>query len=126
MKKVIAMKCSQENKGYGFNSRKEYVQSTNWFEIDKWQESTPQEIESALISEAKNRGYKKGLLIYSKWAGGCTLNHKEPYLKNNELWFGGCRIFVAGIWAEIAEKMTLSQIEKELGRKIKLTLKRHH
>lgn len=106
--------------GYGFNSRKEYVQSTNWFEIDKWKEATPQEVESALICEAKKRGYKDGDLIYSKWAGGCTLNHKEPYLKNNELWFGDCRIFVDGIWAEIAEKMTISQIEKELGRKIEL------
>ena len=96
-------------------------------------EATPQEVESALIFEAKKRGYVDG--IYYIEPENCFMfdSKKQRKAKGqiqiynnnlNHLCFSESvsLIFKDGIWATIIqpEKMTLEQIEKELGRKIEL------
>ena len=115
--------------GYGFNSRKEYVPSTIWFKIDKWQEATPQEVESALICEAKMR-YPIGSIIKLITGKIDDISEKlngEFFIEDNCVMAENMpdnyfTVFDNGKWATIIqpEKMTLEQIEKELGRKIEL------
>lgn len=75
-------------------------------------EATEEEVEEALIMEAANRGYKTGTRI-DFIAGKCTLNHMDPYLKNGHLWYGDCRVFVDGEWAEIINE-TITREEAEI------------
>ena len=99
-------------------------------------EAAPQEVESALISEAKKRRYLNKLRFVK-----CLCDFSEEptqeyyneigalyYEKSvNKLWiqdgsYLDICIFDNGQWATIIhpEKMTLEQIEKELGRKIQI------
>lgn len=90
-------------------------------------EATPQEVEAALICEAKKRGFKKGARYLSAWNNEAYCiypqdlyyNAKKNCLATHD---GNKCIFQNGKWATIIqpEKMTLEQIEKELGRKIEI------
>lgn len=70
-----------------------------------------EEVESALLDEAKKKGYKKGVRIKGLGNGDiCTIPDGEfEYLSNNNaLWFGnpdddydGFHVFHDGKWAEI-------------------------
>lgn len=124
-------------KGYGFSFGNKWQESQdNWtYGFTNWQEATPQEVEAALICESKKRGYKRGVTVlrtqemlneFETPNTRCsveieceTFDYREDY---NSLTIDGRVIFINGIWATIIqpEKMTLSQIEKELGRKIEL------
>lgn len=113
---------------FGFNSTKkysnEYVMSNNAY----WREATNQEIETALINEAKKRGFKEG--VYYKSVGNFSNNNKAMIAKDlkytGELPVltdgNGGVIFNNGIWATIIEikPMTQSEIETELGYKIEI------
>jgi uncharacterized protein YbaR (Trm112 family) len=99
-------------------------------------EATPQEVESALICEAKKRWYEIGVYVKCLYdesklvlSGKKLQSHSESYYVDSfyQLWMNislgrNVLIFSDGIWAQIIqpEKMTLEQIEKELGRKIEL------
>ncbi len=92
-------------------------------------EATPQEVESALILEWKRLGGKIGVVVNSPqkiWSRNLKLNlgldEKEFVYRNNELLHCGVQVFYKGKFATIIqpEKMTLEQIEKELGRKIEI------
>lgn len=99
-------------------------------------EAAPQEVESALISEAKKRMYLNKLRLVK-----CLCDFSEEPMQEyyneigalyyeksvNKLWiqdgsYLDICIFDNGQWATIIhpEKMTLEQIEKELGRKIQI------
>lgn len=96
---------------YGFNTTKDWGNNYIMQECDDWKEATHEEVESALIAEAKKRGYKKGVRIKGLDNGEiCTLpNGGFEYMENeNVLWFGnpyddydGFEIFNDGKWAQI-------------------------
>lgn len=107
--------------GYGFGYAGFWG---NWLmnenNINDFTEATTQEVESALISEAKKRGYKENIIIKGL---GNTQDGRFHYRSDiNYLYCGSYAIFQNGQWATIIqpEKMTLEQIEKELGRKIEI------
>lgn len=92
-------------------------------------EATPQEVEAALICEAENRGYIKGILvstdnIQEKLKGSLELLNNKNNLGSYKtvLWFGneleGIDIFRDGIWSEIIETITIQEAEKLLNKKI--------
>ena len=80
--------------------------------------ATNQEVEDALFSEAKKRGYKKGNYV-------CLINKKvELYAGylisynhyNNNLWIENGCVFQNGEWAEITETITKAEAEKLLNK----------
>ena len=97
--------------GYGWFSRG-YSENLIW-EIhtkDNWIEATPQEVETALIAEAKKR-YLNNIVkslddIFFKSVIG---NHFEYYTDTNRLWSNGIKLFDNGKWAEIVENITLEE-----------------
>lgn len=102
---------------------------------DRLTEATPQEVETALIEEAKKRGYKKGVTIKGINSNtNLTLpNGGFEYLElNNVLWFGkgldGYDIFRNGKWTDIVEEtkeITMNKAVKILSKKYgkKVTIK---
>jgi len=101
--------------------------------ISNFNEMDSQEVESALIGEAKKRYENKVINplnehIMTKYNGsGVKLNFEKHSFDNyNRLWIDcgnwNAIVFEDGIWAEIIhpKKMTQSEIEKELGYKIEI------
>ena len=139
--KSVAFLCYQgeyngtvhpDNKGwgYGFNYRGEWNEETILFERVK---ATKEEREPLLIAEAKKRGLVEGVEVE------CSLDNESYKINKNygymyqiehdDFWFEdecgkyeAVRIYSNGKWATpiTSEEMTVAQIEKELGRKIKI------
>ena len=111
----------QENGNiYGFlNGKWHITDHWTWNDFKNCIESTPQEIESALICEAKKRGFKDG--GYYQWIN-CPL--RKVYGSNfifdkNILRINGFTIMdVYGKWAQIIETITIQEAEKLLNKKI--------
>lgn len=113
--------------GYGFDIHGCWFNNKDvtTFGSHNWLSATHEEIASALIAEAKKKGYKTGVRIKGLGNGEiCTLPNGEfEYIKNaNALWFGnpndafeGFDVFLDGIWAEILpEQKTIITHEKAL------------
>jgi hypothetical protein len=125
--------------GYGFSALK------NWSPLNyniswsfktlthEWRLATTEERESALIEEAKKRGYKKGLLIQDIYNGNSAedlvnvssdlfdyesikagVNQGKMALRDSD----GSIIFYDGVWAEIIKTFSKEEAEKLLGGKI--------
>jgi len=75
--------------------------------------ATPKEVETALIEEAKRRGYKQCYsVVISDWAGKCELNNNGyDFDEKGHLWLGDCRIFVDGVWANIFPQKEVTKQE---------------
>ena len=113
---------------YGFGSFGSWFEGQNHtYELHKHDyKATDKEVEQALIKEAKNRGFKQGVRIKSKWLDapsekkliGNFIFDNEFELccraSNGSLW----TIFQDGEWATIVETITKEQAEKELGKTI--------
>jgi len=95
---------------YGINNGS-WSNTINMSAIETWELMTIEEVETALIAEAKKRGFKEGVNI-------------QPDFNVWTHYLGGKCIFSDGKWAEIIEEapqeITMSELEKELGRKIKI------
>ena len=134
---VVGFETVQRIKGYGFDVRGNWEKDNNHFPwglpIDgNFEESTPQEVEAALISEWKKRGGKNGVYFNEipdgknnpsiSQTGHCGSAYKYEDGVLYTVGRGKWCIYKNGQWATIIqpEKMTLEQIEKELGRKIEL------
>jgi len=86
--------------------------------------ATHQEVETALITEAKKRGFKNGnykCLDLPKWTEKKVDNNF--YLEENKLWMGdfGCAnlVFKDGKWATIiSQKLTLEERVANLEKKL--------
>lgn len=121
---------------YGFDYEGEWMDSLMGFigiDIDSV-EATNQEVETALIAEAKKRGFKEGVKVKCAYKGSVvTLKYDTPsfYIYSNgdthlhqSATFGkSCFYFCNGKWATIIEdkkEMTFDQIQKELGYEIKI------
>lgn len=82
--------------------------------------ATDEEVKTALIAEAKKRGYKEGVNIKNLLANSIVNCVGKSFLyQNNELWFSciGC-IFKDGKWAEIIPEtveLSLEDIAKKFG-----------
>ena len=96
-------------------------------EIEQYIPATHQEVETALINEAKKRGFKEGVTVKDlsiKQEEIILSNSRfDFYFKDNDAYMGGACIFDNGQWAEIIEQpteMTVAEIEQKLGLKIKI------
>ena len=115
---------------YGFNIAGTWSDTLS--ECDKISgneiEATKEEVEEALIKEAKKRGFKEGVKIYGR--DYTVINNFFTRIFNNDLClFMGSElgknicIFEHGKWASIieeAKELTIEQLQKELGYKIKI------
>jgi hypothetical protein len=116
--------------GYGFNvvnswcSIRNFINWTFETHAKEWRLATTEEWESALIEEAKKRGYKNGnyecLAVPNK-----TYKNIETdvfYIYEKCVWFGsvgsGNKVFREGVWAEIIKTFNKEEAEKLLGGKI--------
>jgi hypothetical protein len=123
---------------FGFDSDGKWSDYYKYYTLDdtganKWVEATTEEWESALIEEAKIRGYVKGLLIQDIYNGNlhnpninvssnnldyetikAGVNKGKMALRDND----GSIIFYDGIWAKIIKSISKEEAEKQLGCKI--------
>jgi len=128
-RKLFTYLETKEKGRYGFDSEGWY--NTNGsnlgFSFDRWELATPQEAETALICEAEKRGFEEGVQFnscVSDYVGTCNGDFRYD-LRSNKVFSNGTCVFSNGEFATIIqpEKMTLEQIEKELGRKIQIVWK---
>tara|TARA_R110000803_G_scaffold131141_8_gene198451 strand:+ start:567 stop:1109 length:543 start_codon:yes stop_codon:yes gene_type:complete len=116
--------------GYGFTRTGEFTKDF-YREGDAYMftPATDQEVEQALIKEAKKRGFKKGAYMVQNKEE--YPDQQEPILiENNKFEFitgdfcvFGWDIFLNGKWATIIEdkkEMTVCDIEKALGYSVKI------
>ena len=108
---------------YGFNGIGkwfvcEYKPSYNYNYVTEYP-ATYEEVKTALIEEAKMRGFKKG--VFAKWAfeqneKGCLKKEIENLVFSNKMitdGWGHC-IFYNGKWAEIVEEKTALDLLNEI------------
>ena len=98
--------------GYGFDDSDWQGDTRNCLEhygnSCGYELATDQEVETALIKEAKKRGFKEGVTIkclnnnfHNTYKLKSTFN--DLYIEDGDLWFGTEEIFINGKWAEIIE-----------------------
>jgi hypothetical protein len=82
--------------------------------------ATDEEVEQALIKEAKERGFKKGVTVVCKDYDNAVFDGEFRFGENKRNALDGLGtgyIFEDGFWATIIEKtITKEQAEKELGK----------
>jgi len=114
-----------DNSGYG-------IWEGKWSELiiivenDNWTPATHQEVEDALIIEAKKRGFKKGVTVSRtqkmldehevSLAEKVVLIVGNEYVYDGYLSIDGRVIFIGGKWAEILETITKAEAEKLLNK----------
>jgi hypothetical protein len=117
------------NKGFGFASSMNYYDNFQEYEVTKCIPATPEEVETALINEAKKRGFEYNNFKCLKLPNFTHENCKKLKYskKDNTLAFTNCKkrniVFDNGKWATIIEQpteMTVAEIEEKLGCKIKI------
>jgi len=111
--------CLFENGIYGFLNGVEKTLNWEFASDESLEDATPQEVESALIREAKKK-YIKGVSVICL-EDGKTLKIDTEYkidFENNCLWYGGVQVLNNGIWATIIETITIQEAEKLLNKKI--------
>lgn len=112
---------------YGFNLKGEWMDNSMCFQnSDTYVEATPEEVEVALINEAKKRGFINGVTILrGDWYSGFTTPKatiKRGYystngfeFSNDTLFLYGYVLFKKGNWTEILPKeKTVVPMEKAL------------
>lgn len=123
--------CIIENGRYGFDTNGIWFYNSNLHNTnrDEYKEATHEEVEEALIKEARKRGFKAGVNINQD-----VFNHDLIYGKNRlkegcmnwtskRLNFAGLWIFFNGKWAEIIEgkeEVTMEEVEKKFGYPVKI------
>jgi hypothetical protein len=111
-------------KVYGFDCEGNYCRWNDYenFNDDKWQEATTEEWESALIEEAKKRGYKNGNYECLYHYGDSRKTDGNIHMFEGCVWIGKRgelnQIFKNGIWAEIIKTFSKEEAEELLGGKI--------
>ena len=116
---------------YGMNDVGTWRSNACWFhdwnlEDDEWTLATDKEVEEALVTEAKRRGYKDGVKVKKVIDGNLgendwviPFNYKITFNEYG-LFFSNIGIFnsVKGQWAEIIEEqleVTLEEIAEKFG-----------
>tara|TARA_R110000851_G_scaffold315015_1_gene477269 strand:- start:28 stop:540 length:513 start_codon:yes stop_codon:yes gene_type:complete len=108
---------------YGFRRDGVYSASMGFHKFETHIPATDEEVEQALIKEAKKRGFDKGVVADLTFCGHRVSDAKireESYSYNGRwLSIDNYIIFQEGKWAEIVtETITKEEAEKELGKKI--------
>ena len=111
---------------YGFNTHGNWREDMKHFysPFHSDYKATDQEVEEALIKEAKKRGFKEGVRIeppVSHLKKGVLRDDGRGFYffnKMSSFWFGGSMLFKEGKWATITETITKAEAEKELGKTI--------
>lgn len=90
-------------------------------------EATDKEVDEALIKEAKRRGFKEGGNIgdFNRFDNEIITSDRTAfYSGTNQFFMGGACILEDGKWAELIKdkkkKMTVEEIEEQLGYKVKI------
>ena len=98
---------NRQFKNYGFNNSGEWSNQIGWAFRSNTIEATPQEVETALIKEAKKRGFKEGVKIISPSGNdwGYVLKSCE-YSYDYTFSCGVFSIMKDGIWATIIKETT--------------------
>ena len=128
---ACVFEVSKEDKdafsGYGFGRNGKWVEDFNfgWASYN-WIPATPEEVETALINEAKKRGFEEGVKYEELHIKGriCEIKGNIKYHKSSEdLRNDGWCLFHNGKWATIIEQpaeMTVAEIEAKLGHSVKI------
>lgn len=105
---------------YGFDSEGWYrTQDSNLGVNTFLTKATPQEVEAALIAEAKKRGFVKGAIFTTPVNKiECTIKDYSFKKIDNCLYLDGMALFNDGKWATIVETITKEEAEKLLNKKI--------
>ena len=95
--------------GYGISSIGDWSSENHWFNKNsKTRPATNEEVEAALIAEAKKRGFKEGVKVSRDWCKKKQQTIKENKIHYdtavNALCFTGREVFRNGQWAEIIEE----------------------
>ena len=112
-------------KGYGFNNDRAWCDDILGFSLDDYQltKATKEEVQTALIKEAKKRGLWEVPII--DVCEGLIAGTNDMYsvgLQQSVLWSSYGEVFEKGKWATIItkKKMTVADVEKELGYDIEI------
>ena len=112
---------------YGFNRTGKWMDNSMCFHnSDTYVEATPEEVESALINEAKKRGFKLGVKVVGLYNDGSPHQITDFIINKDDFTYKtldnalvcnklGFRIFAKGKWAEIlSQEKTVVPIAKAL------------
>ena len=122
-------KNNENNYGFGYDGIFQKEIGVYKHEVNKYYEATHEEVEQALINEAKRRGFNDvgelNITIFEQnnkpyGKGYFGTGNNTFILSNNSLYLDGVQIFKDGVWAEIIdEKAELKEEIKELRNKLK-------
>jgi len=113
-------------RAYGIDSENGWFDETHLMEVENRVETANKElVERELIKEAKKRGLKDGVVVNSMFyhSNGEMGKDAKTELDDNLFMFMGMYVLNEDEWSTIQEapqEITIAEIEKELGRKIKL------
>ena len=118
---------------YGFNIDGDWMTGNGQFLDDgKFKPATKEEVEQALLKEAKKRGFKDGVKIKRAWDSetqtlkNCYNYGYYPSLKTFDI--GNWQVFEDGVWAEIIENKLPTKLQEaidEIGKEEILNLLKH-
>lgn len=127
--KCIAMFKGWGVETYGVNIGFSWIDNAYWFAdwsstVNDWRPATNEEVEAALIAEAKKRGYKEGVTVFDSFTtSGCQykIRSQSAYsFRNGTLRLGVVMLMCDGCWSTIVDTK-LNDLEKkykELGEEI--------
>ena len=126
----IAILCFQgdlnsRNSGFGLNYRGVWKDKYNTYgDVHiKYRKLTTEEVEEALVKEAKRRGFKKGILVTNENLESVTWsldnikineNHFSYQKERDILKLGQKRIYEKGKWAEIVSPQYPKHLQKAI------------
>ena len=119
----ILMFFETNREAYGFDTQRYWQDLQHGFDLNcfEWRLATTEEVEAALITEAKKRGFKEGVYCKSFEFNQIERTAKGQYSfgkKQEYIYYGGVKIFNKGVWAEIIPTITKQEAEEKLKCKI--------
>lgn len=116
-------KNNENNYGFDYDGVFQKEIGVHKHEVNEYYGATKQEVEQALIAEAKRRGFKQGVKVSRSWTNRKIVNIQDNNFRLddiNTLLLYGYEIFKDGVWAEIIDdKSELKEEIKELRKKLK-------
>jgi len=105
---LIFLKKDADFSNYGFNTIGEWSNELGMASRDSLTPATDEEVSTALIAEAKRRGYKKGNHKCLSFCATCNPVKSKYFFQLGDIWIGEtdkCNlIFERGVWAEIIKE----------------------
>jgi hypothetical protein len=113
---------SCDSGSYGFSTTGKWCENLGVDKDDKYTEATTEEWESALIEEAKRRGYKNGNYECLYVSDRTKVTDGKMFFNDGRIWIGvntqSNMIYENGVWAEIVKTFSKEEAEELLGGKI--------